>query len=229
MRESRRALRGLPRLAEAPLALLGLAAASPLLAVAAVGTLVTSGLPIVFRQKRVGRGGRLFTLWKLRTMRSGSEGLPLTVGRDPRVTGFGRLLRRTKVDELPQLWNVLRGDMALVGPRPEVPEYVDPEDLLWKEVLAVRPGITDPISLTLRDEETLLAGQRDAEIYYRQTLLPRKLRECAAYLQRRTWRTDLQVLVRTVWELLRRPHPSSASEANGLRDGREHVSPPLSR
>jgi lipopolysaccharide/colanic/teichoic acid biosynthesis glycosyltransferase len=119
MTEHRSTRKGLPRLAEAPLALIALLAAAPLLALAALGTLVTSGLPIVFRQKRVGRGGRPFTLWKLRTMRARSEGLPLTVGKDPRVTAFGGLLRRTKVDELPQLWNVLRGDMALVGPRPD--------------------------------------------------------------------------------------------------------------
>ena len=194
---------GIPRPVEAALALGGLLFCSPLLALASVGIAVTSPGPVLFRQRRVGRGGRPFTLYKLRTMRPSSTGSDVTARDDPRITPFGRLLRRTKLDELPQLWNVLRGDMGLVGPRPEVPQYVNVDDPLWQRVLEVRPGITDPVTLRLRDEEALLgAVDGDRERFYRQELLPSKLREYASYLDRRSWRTDVQILVRTVAVLL---------------------------
>src|SRR5829696_8597571 len=166
--------RGLPRAVEATLACLGLAVASPILLLVAA----TSPRPVLFRQQRVGLNGRPFTLLKLRTMKVALEGSQLTVSGDARITPVGRWLRRFKLDEIPQLWNVVRGDMSLVGPRPEVPRYVDASDPLWQSVLSVRPGLTDPVTLRLRDGEVLLAlagDTGDVESYYRERLLPWKL------------------------------------------------------
>ena len=134
----------------------------------------------------------------------------MTAGDDARITRVGRMLRRSKLDELPQLWNVLKGDMALVGPRPEVPRYVDPEDRLWRRVLEARPGLTDPVALALRDEEEILAAVRDdRERFYRERLLPWKLEGYAGYLARRSWKSDLGILVATLFALLRLPRARS--------------------
>lgn len=201
---------GIPRGIEAAVASLGLLLLSPLLLAAGAVTALTSRGPMLFRQPRVGRFGREFLLYKLRTMRVTRGGLELTARDDPRITRWGSFLRRTKLDELPQLWNVLRGDMALVGPRPEVPRYVDPNADLWREVLGVRPGLTDPVTLALRDEEALLSTvPGDREAFYLNELQPAKLREYVAYLRQRTWRTDLLVLFRTARTLFipRRPGP----------------------
>ena len=148
---------GIPRPVEAVAALAGLIIAAPVLALAALGIAFTSRGRIIFRQSRVGQDGRIFVLYKFRTMRIGQVGIQVTAGDDSRVTYVGRLLRKTKMDELPELWNVLKGDMSLVGPRPEVPRYVDLNNSKWQRVLKVRPGITDPLTLRLRNEEELLA------------------------------------------------------------------------
>lgn len=216
---------GLPRAAEAVLAMAGLAVSSPVFLVAAVLVAATSPGPILFRQRRVGLGGRPFTLFKLRTMHVAPEGTLLTASGDARITPVGRWLRRFKLDELPQLWNVVRGDMALVGPRPEVPRYVDASDPLWQSVLSARPGLTDPVTLRLRDEETLLAlagDTGDIESYYRERLLPWKLRGYRDYLARRTWASDLAVLgatALTVLRLRRSPQPDRTEIEEG-RPGR---------
>ena len=121
----------------------------------------------------------------------------MTMSGDPRVTRTGRILRRFKLDELPQLWNVIRGDMALVGPRPEVPEFVDPGSPLWQAVLRVRPGITDPVSIAFRNEERLLAAASDPIGYYRRRVLPAKLNANVAYLRNRSpWR-DIRIIGKT--------------------------------
>ncbi len=193
---------GLPRAVEATLACLGLAVASPVLLVAAGLVAATSPGPVLFRQQRVGLNGRPFTLLKLRTMRVAPEGSQLTASGDARITPVGRWLRRFKLDEIPQLWNVVRGDMSLVGPRPEVPRYVD-DSPLWRQVLSARPGLTDPVTLRLRDEEKLLASVDDAESFYRERLLPWKLRGYVDYLERRSWATDLGVLGATALAVLR--------------------------
>jgi lipopolysaccharide/colanic/teichoic acid biosynthesis glycosyltransferase len=193
---------GLPRPVEVGLALAGLVCAAPVLAVAGLAVAVTSGLPVFFRQTRIGRGGVPFTLIKVRTMRSGGSGPAVTARGDQRVTAIGRLLRRAKIDELPELWNVVRGDMSLVGPRPEVPELVDPADPLWREVLRVRPGLTDPVTVRLRDEEKILAEASDPARFYRQTLQPQKLLGYVEYLGVRTWRRDLRVLWETALAVL---------------------------
>jgi lipopolysaccharide/colanic/teichoic acid biosynthesis glycosyltransferase len=147
-------------------------------------------------------------------MRVAPEGNQLTASGDARVTPVGRWLRRLKLDEIPQLWNVVRGDMSLVGPRPEVPRYVD-DSPLWQQVLAVRPGLTDPVSLRLHDEERLLASVADKERFYRERLLPWKLRGYCDYLARRSWATDLGVLVATTFAVLRRPVPPTLEEILG--------------
>jgi lipopolysaccharide/colanic/teichoic acid biosynthesis glycosyltransferase len=132
-------------------------------------------------------------------MRVSNDGPEVTSGNDPRITRAGRVLRQSKLDELPTLWNVLRGDMSIVGPRPEVPRYVNLEDPTWQVVLAARPGITDPVTLNLRKEEELLAHVNgDAEQFYLNDLQPLKLNGYLAYLHERNWRTDLRVLCRTI-------------------------------
>jgi lipopolysaccharide/colanic/teichoic acid biosynthesis glycosyltransferase len=150
--QKRAAHGGLPRTAEICLALAGLLLLVPLLAALAVGVKASSHGPVLFRQKRIGRRGQEFVLYKFRSMRSDAGGLKLTAEDDRRLTRAGKWLRRYKLDELPQLWNVLRGEMSFVGPRPEVREYVDADDPLWQDILAVRPGITDPVALRLRND-----------------------------------------------------------------------------
>jgi len=195
--------KGLPRVFEAAAALLALGAAAPLLLACALLVKLTSRGPVLFRQERLGRGGVPFSMVKFRTMRLENAGPQVTARGDPRITAVGRVLRTTKLDELPELWNVVRGDMALVGPRPEVPRYVDAGDALWREVLSVRPGVTDPVTLRLRGEEELLAAAEDAERFYVETLLPYKLILARRYLRARTWRSDIGVLVGTMAAIVR--------------------------
>jgi len=193
---------GIPRWADAAIAAIGLIVTAPVIAALALAVAVSSGLPVFFRQKRVGQGGRMFDLYKLRTMKPSVEGPQITSRDDARITSLGRFLRRTKLDELPTLWNVLCGDMALVGPRPEVPRYVNLDNPGWHAVLKVRPGITDPVTLRLRNEEDLLAQVRgDSEEYYLNELQPSKLKGYVAYLHERTWRSDVRVLWQTLVEL----------------------------
>lgn len=196
--------RGLPRLLELAIVLpIALAVLPLVLLLALLVRLDSPGSPL-FRQPRVGRDGLHFSMWKLRSMRSGGTGPAVTAAGDPRVTRVGGLLRRTRLDELPQLVNVLRGDMALVGPRPEVPELVDTDDARWRRVLSVRPGITDPTTLAFADEEQRLRDLGgDPERTYREVLLPRKLASQIAWLERRTWVSDLGVLVATLRVLIR--------------------------
>ncbi|MBK7977403.1 MAG: sugar transferase [Deltaproteobacteria bacterium] len=190
--------RGLSRALEVGVALAALVVAAPAITVAALAIVATSGRPVLFRQVRVGLGGRPFTLLKLRTMRAG-RGIGVTASDDARVTAVGRVLRRTKLDELPELWNVARGDMALVGPRPELPCFVDLANPRWRRALSVRQAPADPVTIALRDEEGLL-GQvpGDREAFYRAVWLPRKLDGYVRYLERRSPLRDLKVLARTV-------------------------------
>lgn len=192
----------MPRWAEILLATTGLILVLPLLILIALAVKITSRGPVLFRQERVGRGGRLFKILKFRTMvtQAAELGGKLTVGsRDPRVTPIGYWLRRFKLDELPQLWNVLVGDMKFVGPRPEVPEYV----MLWNEVqraalLAVPPGITDPAAIFFRDEDDVLGASEDPEREYVEELMPRKLAMNCEYLAGRTPMRDMGVIAETV-------------------------------
>jgi len=169
---------------------------SPFLLMIAAAILIESGSPVLFTQERVGRNGILFRLLKFRTMRQGKAGPPITARGDARITRVGKFLREFKLDELPQLWNVVRGDMSLVGPRPEVPQFVDSSPL-WQSVLRVRPGITDPASIAYRNEEELLAKAADPIRFYQESVLPAKLALNLAYLNKRTPWLDFKVIVRT--------------------------------
>lgn len=176
---------------------------APLLLLIALWVRMDSEGPALFRQQRVGRRGVLFTIHKFRTMKANAAGLGLTVGEDVRITRAGHWLRRTKLDELPQLWDVLRGAMSLVGPRPDLPQYVPlyPADLR-EIVLSVRPGITDPASLAYRNEAEELAAASDPEREYVARILPAKLRLSADYIAHASLWGDLCVVMRTarlVW------------------------------
>ncbi|HRQ85701.1 MAG TPA: sugar transferase, partial [Flavobacteriales bacterium] len=152
------------------------------------------------RQVRVGRGGREFKLLKFRSMRPGSEAKgQLTIGgRDPRITGVGYFLRKTKLDELPQLWNVLIGDMSVVGPRPEVPKYVALYTAEQRAVLGVRPGITGMASIDYIDENELLARAADPEKAYVEEVMPAKLALDLRYVRERSFLLDLRIILATV-------------------------------
>jgi lipopolysaccharide/colanic/teichoic acid biosynthesis glycosyltransferase len=178
----------------------GLIVLSPVLVCIAVAVKATSKGPVFFRQERVGRHGKAFLLWKFRSMvvDAPEKGPPLTIRNDRRVTAVGRVLRATKADELPQLLNVLRGDMSLVGPRPEVPKFVAfwPPDVKQR-VLSVRPGLTDSAAISI-DEEGMLASAADPEWTYVHDVLPIKLAFYERYVEDHALRVDLVILWRTI-------------------------------
>ena len=178
---------------------------APLLALVSAAIRLDSPGPILFRQIRVGRDKRPIETLKLRTMVADADraGPQITASGDARITRVGRFLRKTKLDELPQLWNVLRGDMSLVGPRPEVPRYVETYRPEWQKLFTVRPGITDPASLTFRDEESLLGLARDRERAYREVIMPMKLALALEGVERSSLRHDLGVIARTALSLVR--------------------------
>jgi len=183
--------------------LLGLAVVWPLFVLIAFLIKLEDGGAVFFRQKRVGYHGRAFRIWKFRTMVVEAEerGKPLTVGRDPRITRVGRWLRKTNLDELPQLINVVKGEMSLVGPRPEVPRYValyTPEE---RKVLELIPGMTDPASIAYRSESELLAQVEDPERFYIAEIMPTKLRLNLDYARRATVISDCVVILRTLLRL----------------------------
>ena len=191
--------RGLARPIEIAASVAGLVLTLPILLVVAALVAATSPGPILFRHPRAGLNGRPFEMLKFRTMRQSHGGPEVTAHGDARVTPVGRMLRTTKLDELPELWNVLRGEMSLVGPRPESLQYASAATPEWREVLSVRPGITDPVTLQLRNEEDLLAAAGPRyETFYRRYLLPYKLLGYREYLAGRTWRRDVAVLVMTM-------------------------------
>ncbi|MDC6170005.1 sugar transferase [Paucibacter sp. XJ19-41] len=196
----------LKRLVDILLSLLGLTLlALPLLAIALWVKLDSSG-PVLFRQQRVGRFGRPFMIHKFRTMAvdAPARGPQITVGADPRITRAGQILRRTKLDELPQLWDVLRGAMSLVGPRPEVPKYVALyPDEMRELLLSVRPGITDLASLQYRDESAVLAAAADPERAYVEQVLPAKLTLSSRYVREATLLGDLRLILATLSALRR--------------------------
>jgi lipopolysaccharide/colanic/teichoic acid biosynthesis glycosyltransferase len=175
-------------------ALAALILLGPLFAIATLLILICDGRPILFRQLRIGKGGEPFLILKFRTMRTGCAGPAITATGDHRVTTVGAWLRGLKVDELPQLINVLLGEMSLIGPRPEVPEYVEFTDDRWRKVLEVRPGITDLASLAFRNEEAILGPAADPDAYYRSVILPEKLRLNLQYQRSRSLPRDLKLL-----------------------------------
>jgi lipopolysaccharide/colanic/teichoic acid biosynthesis glycosyltransferase len=187
------------RLFDVLLSAFGLVLLSPLLLLAAVWIKLDSAGPVLFRQERVGRYGRTFMIHKFRTMRVDNAGPQITVGADPRITRSGRWLRASKLDELPQLWDVLRGAMSFVGPRPEVPRYVAlyPADVR-EVVLSVRPGITDPASLQFRKESELLACAVDPEREYVEVVMPAKLALSRRYVEQASLSGDIRLIVSTL-------------------------------
>lgn len=184
----------------------GLLLLSPLILCIAVWVKCDSKGPIFYRQVRVGKDGREFKLFKFRSMRVGADraGL-LTLGdRDTRVTRSGFWLRKTKLDELPQLFNVLVGDMSLVGPRPEVPKYVALYTPEQREALSVRPGITDTASVEMRNEAELMAQQADPEGYYVNVQIPLKIKLAKEYIAQQSLLSDLKLIVRTIGVMFKR-------------------------
>jgi lipopolysaccharide/colanic/teichoic acid biosynthesis glycosyltransferase/peptidoglycan/LPS O-acetylase OafA/YrhL len=188
-------------------AVCGLLLLSPVFLLCALCISADSPGPVYFRQWRVGRHGVPFRIYKFRTMdgRADPNG-PLSIRGDTRVTRAGRLLRRYKLDEFPQLINVLLGEMSLVGPRPELPRYVDEYPPRVRQlVLSVAPGMTDPASILYRDEASLLAQAADPDLVYRQTILPAKLAYSMRYVEQRSLRGDVAILIRTLWLLFLSP------------------------
>ncbi len=202
---------------------LGLLLLLPLFGLVALAVVATSRGPVFFRQERVGRSGRSFTILKFRTMvpRAEALGRQITAAGDSRVTKVGKLLRASKLDEIPQLINVLRGEMSLVGPRPEVPRYVALYTEHQRRVLNVTPGITDWASITYRHESELLAQAPDPEAMYVQEIMPHKIALNLAYLaKRRGVASDVAVVLRTLRALLpgHAPEPTPADALPAPRE-----------
>lgn len=195
----------LKRLTDVVGAVMGIVLLTPVWLFVALVITLDDGRPVIFRQQRVGLAGRMFDVLKFRTMVRNAEqqGQLTTSGRDPRITRSGRWLRKYKLDELPQLFNVLKGDMSLVGPRPEVQFYVDRYNVHQQKVLTVRPGITDPASLTFIDENELLATADDPQRMYLDEILHRKVALQLDYVENRSFWGDLKIIGLTVLRIIR--------------------------
>ena len=179
--------------------LFGLLFLSPILLVVAILIRVKMpGGPVVFKQKRVGRHGKLFTMYKFRSMTVSHSGSSVSVKGESRITPFGAKLRKYKLDELPELWNVLIGDMSFVGPRPDVPGYADKLEGDDRRMLLLKPGITGPASLKYRNEEELLAEQENPQKYNDEVLFPDKVRINIEYLDNWSFWNDIKIIVYTV-------------------------------
>ncbi|HTJ31004.1 MAG TPA: sugar transferase [Acidobacteriaceae bacterium] len=176
--------------------------AAPVLLLAAAAIAMESPGSVLFRQERTGRGFRPFTIFKLRTMAHNAPGLEYTLGHDPRITRVGQWLRYTKIDELPQLWNVLRGDMSLIGPRPVIPGLADDFFIHYRLLLRARPGLTDPASLKYRQETELLEQAGDREHFFRHVVTPDKINISLEYMEKATLWSDLSLLCMTVFVCL---------------------------
>lgn len=192
------------RLFDIVFSLFGLVVFIPVFLLAAVLVRLDSPGPVLFLQTRVGKGFKLFKIIKFRTMTvdASSRGPAVTSGGDPRITRVGRVLRKTKLDELPQLFNVLRGEMSFVGPRPEVPKYVEMFREDYERILEVRPGITDYATFEYCNEEEVLKGYRDPEDGYLREVLPAKIKLYDKYLSRRSLLTDIGLIVRTLCKIV---------------------------
>jgi len=185
---------------------LGLVVLSPLLLLLAVVIKLDSPGPIFFRQERIGRGFRPFFIFKFHTMVQDpfGRGRLITVGDDPRITRAGRFLRKTKIDELPQLINVLRGEMSFVGPRPELPQYVELFRKDYEEILRIRPGITDLASLKYHDEAAVLKQLENPEAEYCDRILPDKISLSKEYVKKSSFVFDLAIILKTVTKIFGR-------------------------
>jgi len=195
----------LKRIMDFILAFIGLIFFLPIFIVIAILIKLEDRGSIFFRQTRVGQNGKLFKIYKFRTMVENAEklGAQITKGDDPRITKIGKKLRKYKLDELPQLINVLKGDMSLVGPRPEVPKYVKAYEEDYKEILKVKPGITDYASLEYIDEEKLLKGAKNPEEVYLKKILPEKIKYYKKYLKDIGFFTDIKLIFQTLLRIIR--------------------------
>jgi lipopolysaccharide/colanic/teichoic acid biosynthesis glycosyltransferase len=204
----------LKRIFDIVCSLLGLILLAPFFIIISILIKIITPGPIFFRQIRVGRYGREFSIHKFRTMVVNAEsiGPKITIGNDGRITRIGRFLRKAKLDELPQLIDVLQGNMSLVGPRPEVPEYVKIYPKEIKDiVLSVRPGITDWTSIRLIDENLVLSKADDPKLAYINEVLPEKLADAVNYVKTRTFLTDLTIILATIYKLIASIHTSVAA------------------
>lgn len=202
------------RLMDILLSVIGLVFLAPLMLIVAVAIRVDSPGPILFRQQRVGKLGRLFRIHKFRTMGAdaAANGPDITIGDDPRVTRVGRFLRRYKLDELPQLLDVLQGNMTLVGPRPEIPRYVALYDVEQQRVLKLTPGLTDIASIVYREESRMLAEAEDPHKEYVTRIMPHKICLNLEYASRATLLSDLGIILRTLAALFCRHDESGRKE-----------------
>lgn len=182
------------------LSTIGLLVLFPFLPFVALMIKIDSPGPVFFKQQRIGKDFRRFMIYKFRTMIENADrkGARITAGGDKRVTKVGRFLRKYKIDELPQLFNVLKGDMSFVGPRPEVAEYVQKFEMQYRKLLTVRPGITDPAALHYADEESVLGKSTACEDAYINTILPEKIRLSSHYIDNQTLLTDLKLIAMTL-------------------------------
>lgn len=176
----------------------GLAALSPVLLAASIAVGTTSPGGVFFRQERIGLGGKPFTIYKFRSMRKDNAGLKITTGTDSRITPVGKFLRKSKIDELPQLWNVLKGDMSFVGPRPEVKEYTDLYNEEQRQIFLVKPGITDLASIEFRNENDLLTGSADPNRTYIEEIMPRKIDLGLTYIENLSLGYDIKLIFKTL-------------------------------
>ncbi|MDG6006649.1 sugar transferase [Candidatus Brocadia sapporoensis] len=193
------------RLFDLVFSVIGLIVCLPLFVLIAFLIKCNSRGPVFFIQKRVGKGFRLFKLYKFRTMitDASQKGLQVTAVGDPRITKVGRFLRKTKIDELPQLINVFKGDMSLVGPRPEVPKYVEIFRDDYQDILKIKPGITDYATIEFRDEEGVLEKFEDPEDGYIREVLPIKIKLYKKYLEDSGFFTDVKLIVLTLTKIVR--------------------------
>ncbi len=197
------------RLFDITLSLIGLTFMLPLFAIIAILIKIDSQGPVFYKHRRVGKNFKPFGVYKFRTMVKDADkiGPQITSGGDPRITKIGRFLRKSKIDELPQLINVLKGDMSLVGPRPEVEKYVNLYKKDYQEILKVRPGITDISSVIYRDEEAVLKEQPNPDEYYKNILLPRKIQLAKKYVKNQSILLDLKIILATILKVIFPNHP----------------------
>jgi len=205
------------RLIDASSSFVALLVLCPLFAIVGIIIKCTSPGPVLYWQQRVGRGGRIFRIAKFRSMVVGADkkGLGITISGDARVTRVGVFLRKSKIDEFPQLWNVLKGEMSLVGPRPELPQYVSGYTPEQRLVLQVRPGITDPASIRYRHEEAVLATSTNPDEFYRGVILPDKLTINLQYIREISVYSDIKCVIHTMTSLFKRPTILSSEQIPG--------------
>ena len=208
----------MPRSLDILLSLIGILLFLPFLIIISILVKVSSRGPILFKQVRVGKNGRPFTLIKFRTMYTNNQNILVTAKNDSRITPIGKLLRYLKLDELPELINVLKGDLSLVGPRPEVPKYVDMNNQMWQRVLQIRPGLTDPVTIKFRNEESILGRVKgDKERFYLDILQPYKLRGYTDYIEKKDISFDFLILFTTIKAIIF-PNSYQAPELNELEN-----------